>query len=155
MRSMREAMMDVGLNWSEKKCASGSCKERISLWEFRGSEDRWLWIDTEFEAGILLQIPSGYGKFQTRFTLPVLQYLMSRLKSGQSNCWPTTTRQRGKKGDHPERRQTPLGINRTDVPPWETRSKRRYKSQWRKNIYWLRSKRRSSCTVTRHRNAGG
>ena len=57
--------MDVGLQWNDKKCAVVHVK-RMSLWEFRGSKDRWLWIDTEFEAGLLSQIPSGNGKFQTR-----------------------------------------------------------------------------------------
>ena len=127
-----------------KEVCSGSWKERMSLWEFRGNEDRWLWIDTEFEAWILLQIPTGYGKQEDQLVLKgaakvFLQRMSVRLSglslcpsimkcwhltgshcpscniwcldSSLANiiaCWPTTTRQRGKKGDHPERRKTPL-----------------------------------------------
>lgn len=53
--------MDVGCNAMERT-VQWFMTDDVCL-SFTATEDRWLQIDTEFEAEIFLQIPQGYGEW--------------------------------------------------------------------------------------------
>lgn len=146
MRSMREAMMDVGLQWSEKKCAvvhekRGCLSENSEGMKIgdseltqslkHGSFYKFLPVMENFKQEDQLVLKGAAKVFLQRMSVRLsgLSLCPSIMKcwhltgshcpscniwcldSSLANiiaCWPTTTRQRGKKGDHPERRKTPL-----------------------------------------------